>query len=80
MWLSGCGWCDGDVEAHGFELGDEVSLAGIAVASLVEVVAAEVGVDLTGRQQMPGNHQNAVSNCDGGFAWVASSADAVVLG
>ena len=65
MWLSGCGWCDGDVEAHGFELGDEVSLAGVAGASLVEVVAAEVGVDLTGGQQMPGNDQDAVPDSNG---------------
>ena len=62
---SGCGWCDGDVEAHGFELRDEVSLAGVAGASLVEVVAAEVGVDLTGGQQMPGNDQDAVPDSNG---------------
>lgn len=33
---------------HGFELSNESLLAGVVVASLVEVVAAEVGVDLTG--------------------------------
>jgi hypothetical protein len=38
---------EGDFVAEGFELGDESALPGLAVASPVEVVAAEVGVGLT---------------------------------
>ena len=53
----GCLWSgrrfEGDAVAHGFELGDEALLVGRAVATLVEVVAAEVGVGLAGGQQVP---------------------------
>lgn len=66
---SGCCWCDGDVEAHGFELGDEFALTRRVVAALVEVVGAEVAVDLAGGQQVPADHQDRVADCDGGFAW-----------
>ncbi len=75
----GCGG-DGDVVAHGFELGDESSLPGVAVSSPVEVVGAEVGVGLAGGQQVPGDDQDAVADGDGGFAWPSASADAVVVG
>lgn len=80
MWRSGCRWGDGDVEAQGFEMGNESSLSGVAVASPIEVVAAEVGVGLAGGQQVPGNDQDAVPDSDGCFAWAASTTDAVVLG
>ena len=42
------GGFEGDFVAHGFELGDESSLVGRAVAALVEVVAAEVGEGFAG--------------------------------
>ena len=48
LWAgSGCFGFDGDVEAEGFELGDEAALAGCAGTSFLEVVAAQVGVGLT---------------------------------
>jgi hypothetical protein len=34
--------------SHGFEFGDEAPLTGWAVASFVEVVAAEIAVGLAG--------------------------------
>ncbi len=62
---SGC-WFEGDVVAHGFELGDESALAGGAVAAPVEVVASEVVVGLTGGEEMPGDHEDGVGDRDGG--------------
>ncbi len=50
--------------SHGFELGDEALLACRAGPSLVEVVAAEVGVDLAGGQQVPGDDQDRVADGD----------------
>jgi hypothetical protein len=65
---SGCCWGDGDVEAHGFELGHEASLPDVAVVSLIEVVAAEVGVGLAGGQQVPGGDEDRVAESDVCFA------------
>ena len=76
MVRSGC-WFEGDSVAHGFELGDEATLVGGAVASFVEVVATEVGVGLAGRQQVPGDDQDRVAHGDCGPARTASAADAV---
>ena len=66
--------------AEGFELGDEASLACGAVASFVEVVAAEVVVGFTAGEQMPADDQDRVPDCDRGPAGSALATDAVVLG
>ena len=74
------GGFEGDVVAHGFELGDEAALAGGAVAALVEVVAAEVVVGLAGGEQVPGDHEDRVADRDGGALGSAPAADLRVLG
>ena len=79
MVRSGC-WFEGDSVAHGFELGDEATLVGGAVASFVEVVATEIGVGLSGREQVPADHQDAVADGDRGPAGSALTADPVVVG
>lgn len=81
MWWgwSGGGF-EGDLVAHGFELADEASLAGFAVAALVEVVGAEVVVDLAGGEQVPADDQDRVADRDGGTLGAAAGADLGVLG
>jgi hypothetical protein len=62
-WVSGRGGerqlgdgLEGDFLTHGFQLADEVALAGLGVVATGEVVAAEVlVVDVVG-QQMPDDH------------------------
>src|SRR5262249_43879503 len=49
----------------GLEAADEPALDGVAGA-LVEVVGAEVGVDLAGGEQVVGDDQDAVADGDGG--------------
>ena len=43
------GFFDRDLVAHGFELLDETGLAGGAATPLVEIVAAQIAVNLPGR-------------------------------
>ena len=66
--------------AEGFELGDESALAAVVVAAPVEVVGSEVVVGLAGGEQVPGDDQDGVANCDRGSLGSASSPDLGVLG
>jgi hypothetical protein len=74
------GWFEGDSVTEGFELGDEALLVGGAGASLVEVVAAEVGVGLAGGEKVPGDDKDGVADGDGGPSRSAAASDAVVVG
>ncbi len=55
---------EGDFVAEGFKLGNEAVLAGCAVASLVEVVAAEALVGLAVREEGPGAGEDGVPSSD----------------
>jgi len=69
-----------DVESHGFELGDEASLSGVAGTSPIEVVAAEFVVELAGGEQVPGDDEYRVSDRDGGASGPSPTADPVIVG
>ena len=59
---------EADAVSHALELGDEaVAAAGVVVGSSDEPVGAEVGVGGVVVQQMPGDHQDGVPDCQGGF-------------
>ena len=70
---------DGDVESGGFELSDESSLACGTVTATIEVVTAEVVVDLTGREEMPDDYEDRVTNSDGCTPGSSLTTDAVVV-
>jgi hypothetical protein len=58
---------EADAVSHALELGDEaVAAAGVVVGSSDEPVGAEVGVGGVVVQQMPGDHQDGVPDCQGG--------------
>jgi hypothetical protein len=71
---------EGDVVAHGFELGDESAFAGGVVATLVEVVATEVLVGLAGAEEVPGDHQDGVPDGDSCSLGSSPGTDLGVLG
>ncbi len=48
--------------AHGFQLSDEAALPGGVVAVLVEVVAAQVVIGLTGAEEVPGDDEDGVAD------------------
>jgi hypothetical protein len=54
---------EGDAEAERLELADQALPLAVAVA-LGEVVAAQVLVVALVGEQMPGDHQDRVANCD----------------
>ena len=77
--LLGCFGCDGDVESECFELSDKTVAVRGAGTSFVEVVGTKIGVDLTGGEEMPDDHEDAVTGRDGSFGWASTAADAVVV-
>ena len=73
------GGFDGDLVSEGFELADQVVLAGLGVGVAGEVLGPEVGVVTVIGQQVPGDDQDAVPDGEhrSGLALLAERAHQV---
>jgi hypothetical protein len=60
--------CQGDLVAEGFELADEVALAGLGVGAGGEVVGAELLVGGALFQHVPDDDDEGVGDGEDGFA------------
>src|SRR2546426_12807455 len=76
---SSSGWLQGDVLAEAFELVDEASDLALRVTALV-VVAAEVVVDLAGREHVPVGDEDRVFDGAERAAVADPGPEALVLG
>ena len=72
---------DCDLLAEGFELADEVALAGLGVVAPGEVIAAEVVVIAVVGEQVPGDDQDGVTDGEPGpgLAVLAEAAQQVSI-
>jgi hypothetical protein len=74
--VQGCGF-EGDLVAEGFELVDQVPLAGLGVDAPLEVVGAELVIGAGAGQDVPDDHDHCVSYREDGLGFTLGAEPAV---